>query len=86
MKGLKGRDHSEDLDVDGRIILECFLRKMEVGRCGVVGGWRRFHNEELHNLYASPNSIRVIKSRRMGWTGHVAQIKGMRNSYAILVG
>jgi hypothetical protein len=38
----------------------------------VAGGCRRLHNEELHNLYASPNIIRVIKSRRMTWVGHVA--------------
>jgi hypothetical protein len=38
------------------------------------GGWRRLHNEELHNLYTSPNIIRVIKLRRMRWEGHVAHI------------
>jgi hypothetical protein len=38
----------------------------------VAGGWRRLHNEELHNLYTSPNVIMVIKSRRMRWAGHVA--------------
>jgi hypothetical protein len=37
----------------------------------VVGGWRRMHNEDLHNLYSSPNIITVIKTRRMRWTGHV---------------
>jgi hypothetical protein len=39
----------------------------------VVGGWRRLHNEELRNLYGSPNIIRTMKSRRMGWAEHVAQ-------------
>jgi hypothetical protein len=38
-------------------------------RDGVTGGWRKLHNEELHNLYFSPSIIRVIKSRRMGWAG-----------------
>jgi hypothetical protein len=40
----------------------------------VTGEWRRLHNGELHNLYSSPDIIRQIKSRRMGWAGHVARI------------
>jgi hypothetical protein len=50
-----------------------------------AGGWRRLHNEELHNLYASP-IIRVIKSRRMRWAQHVACMGEMRNAYNILFG
>jgi hypothetical protein len=38
----------------------------------VTGGWRKLHNEELHNVYSSPSIIRMIKSRRMGWAGHIA--------------
>jgi hypothetical protein len=41
-------------------------------RDGVTGGWRKLHNEELHNVYSSPSIIRIIKSRRMRWAGHVA--------------
>jgi hypothetical protein len=41
-------------------------------RDGVSGGWRKLHNEELHNLYSSPSIIRIIKSRRMRWMGNVA--------------
>jgi hypothetical protein len=40
------------------------------------GRWRKLHNEELHNLYSSPNIIRIIKSRRMIWVRHVARIEG----------
>jgi hypothetical protein len=36
--------------------------------------WRKLHNDELHNLYSSPNIVRVIKSRRMRWAGHVARM------------
>jgi len=52
----------------------------------VAGGWRRLHNEELHNLYLSPNIIRVIKSRKMKWMEHVAHMGEMRNAFSILVG
>jgi len=51
-----------------------------------VGGCKRLHNEGLHNLYASPNIIRVIKSRRMRCARHVANMKGMRHAYKILIG
>jgi hypothetical protein len=51
----------------------------------VTGDWRRLHNEELRNLYVSPNIIWVIKSRRMRWAGHVARIVEMRNACKFLV-
>jgi len=46
----------------------------------VVRSWRKLHNEELHNLYASPDNIRVIKSRTKTWAGHVARMGEMRNA------
>jgi hypothetical protein len=52
----------------------------------VTGGWRKLHNEELHNLYSSPSKIRIIKSRRMRWAGHVARMGEKRNVYRLLVG
>jgi hypothetical protein len=51
----------------------------------VAGGLRRMHTEELLNLYISPNIIRVIKSRRMGWAGHVSCTGQTRNMYIILI-
>jgi hypothetical protein len=51
----------------------------------VVRGWRRLHNEELHNLYASSNIVREIKSRRMRSAGHVACVGERRNVYKILI-
>jgi hypothetical protein len=52
----------------------------------VTGEWRKLHNEELHNLYSSPDIIRQIKSRRMRWAGHVARRGEARNVYRVLVG
>jgi transcription termination factor 2 len=52
----------------------------------VTGDWRKLYNEELHNLYSSLNIIRMIKSRRMRWAGHVARMGETRNAYRILVG
>jgi hypothetical protein len=51
----------------------------------VTGGWRKLHNEELHNLYSSPSIIRMIKSRRMRCAGHVARMGETRNAYRVLV-
>jgi hypothetical protein len=56
-------------------------RIFEPKREDVGGGWRRLHNKELHNLYASPNIIRVSKSSRMEWAGHVVRMTEMRNVY-----
>jgi hypothetical protein len=50
----------------------------------VTGDWRELHNEELHNLYSSPN--RMIKLRRMRWAGHVARMGETKNACRILVG
>jgi hypothetical protein len=61
-------------------------RIFEPKRDEVTGGWRKLHNEELHNLYSSPSIIRMIKSGRMRWAGHVARIREKRNAYRILVG
>jgi len=53
---------------------------------GVTGEWRRLLNEELNDLYSSPNIVRVIKSRRMRWAGHVACMGEERGVYRILLG
>jgi hypothetical protein len=52
----------------------------------VTGEWKRLHNEELNDLYSSPNIIGVIKSRRMRWTEHVARMGEGRGAYRVLVG
>jgi hypothetical protein len=64
---------------ENRVLRRIFGRK----RDEVTGGWRKLHNEELHNLYSSPSIIRMIKSRRMGWAGYVAQLgrRGMHMGY-----
>jgi hypothetical protein len=52
----------------------------------VTGEWRRVYNEELNDLYCSPNIVRVIKSRRMRWAGHVARMGEEREVYRVFVG
>jgi hypothetical protein len=50
------------------------------------GSWTKLHNDELHSLYSSPNVVRVIKSRRMRWAGHMARMGEGRGVYWVLVG
>jgi hypothetical protein len=50
------------------------------------GSWRKLRNDELHSLYSSPNIVRVIKSRRMRWAGHVARKEEGRGIYRTLIG
>jgi len=52
----------------------------------VTREWRRLHNEELNDLYSSPNIVRVIKSRRMRWAGNVARMGEERGVYRVFVG
>jgi hypothetical protein len=52
----------------------------------VTGEWTKLHNEELHNMYSSPNIIRQVKSRRMRWAGHMARMGEERKLYKVLMG
>jgi hypothetical protein len=70
-----------------RVFENRVLRKISGSkRDGLAGGWRKLHNEEFHNLYSSPSIIRIIKSRKMRWAGHVARMREKRNVYKLLVG
>jgi len=55
-------------------------------RDDVTREWRKLHNEKLNDLYVSPNIVRVIKSRRMKWAGHVARMRDGRYVYRVLMG
>jgi hypothetical protein len=68
--------------VENRVLRGLFGRK----RNEETGGWRKLHYEELHDLYSSPCVIRIIKSRRLRWAGHMARVGEKRNAYRILVG
>jgi hypothetical protein len=61
-------------------------RIVEHKRDEIVEASRKLHNEELHNLYSSPSTIRMTKSRRINWVGNVARTREKRNEHRILVG
>jgi hypothetical protein len=61
---------------------KCFVSFLPEG----TGGWRKVHNEGLRDLCSSPSIIRITKSRRMRWAGHVARMGDNRNAYRLLVG
>jgi hypothetical protein len=61
------------------------LQRTSGPKIEVTGEWRKLHTEDLHNLYSSPNVIRMIQLRRMSWAGHVA-LMGEINMYKILFG
>jgi hypothetical protein len=67
-----------------RVFAKSLLRRIfRPKRDEMTGGWRKLHNEELHNLYSSSSIIRMIKSRRKGWAGHATRMgrKGMHIGY-----
>ena len=69
-------------EIENRVLRRIFGPK----RDGVTGDWRKLHNEELSSLYSSPNIVRLIKSRRMRWAGHVSQMGEGRGVHKVLVG
>jgi len=70
-----------------RVVENMVLRRIfGPRRDEVTGEWRRLHNEELSDLYSSPNIVRVINSRRMRRAGHVARMGEERGVYRVLVG
>jgi hypothetical protein len=68
--------------LENRVLRRIFGPK----RDEVTGEWRKLHNEELRDLYSSPSIIRIIKSRRMRWAGHIARMGEKRDAYRLLVG
>ena len=66
---------------ENRVLRRVFGRK----RDEVTGEWRKLHNEELRELYSIPNIVRVVKSRRMRWAGHVARMGEGRGVHRVLV-
>jgi hypothetical protein len=67
---------------ENRVLKRIFVPK----RDEMAGEWRKLHNEELHDLYSSPSIIRIVKSRRMRWAGHIARMGEKRKTNRLLVG
>jgi hypothetical protein len=78
---LKLREEHRLRVFENRVLRRIFGPK----RDEVTGEWRKLHNEELHDLYSSRNIMRIRKSRRMRWAGHVARMGERRNAYRLLV-
>jgi hypothetical protein len=76
------REESRPRVFENKVLRRLFGPK----RDEVTGEWRRLHNEELYALYSSPNMIRVTKSRRIRWAGHVACMGEKRGAYRALMG
>jgi hypothetical protein len=76
------REENRPRVFDNRVLRRIFGPK----RDDVMGDWRKLHNEELHNLYSSPDIMRMIKSGRMRRAGHAPRMGDKRNAYRILVG
>ena len=70
------REESRLRVFENRILSQIFGPKRDE-----IGEWRKLHNEELHSLYRSPNIVRVIKSRRLRWAGHVARMEESRSAF-----
>ena len=66
---------------ENRILRRIFGPKKEAN-----GEWRTLHDEELHSLYRSPNIVRVIKSRRLRWAGHVTRMEEDGSAFKMLIG
>jgi hypothetical protein len=79
---LKLREEHKPKIFENKLLRRIFGPKRDEGR----GGWRKLHNEELHNLYSSPSIIKMINSRRTRLAGHVARMGPKMNAYRILVG
>jgi hypothetical protein len=80
-RSLTFREEHRLMAFQNRVLRRIFGPKKEEDR-----SWKKLHNDELHNLYSSLNIVRVIKSRRMRWVGHVAQMGKGRGIYSVLVG
>jgi hypothetical protein len=68
-----------------RVFENRVLRKIFGPKREEDGSWRKLHNDELHSLYSSSNIVKVIKSRRMRWAGHVARMGEERGVYKVLI-
>jgi hypothetical protein len=80
--GLTLREEHRLRVFENRVLRRIFGPK----RDEVTGGWRKLYNEELRDMYSLPSLIRIIKSRRMRWAGHVARMGEKRNTYRLSVG